>query len=268
MPPADQRQAVLRLAANTRGRDFVIGDLHGCLEAVDDTLAAVGFDTSADRLFCCGDLVDRGDDNEAVVALIDEPWFYSVRGNHDQAAIDFLADPVPSDHHRLATSPENLWLRDLCRTQPEQARRVGERLASLPLAISIEGQAARIGIVHAGVPLGMAWAHVLRELEGSDATVVEEVLWTRPMGLPGAPVTLGVDRIYAGHTPLLKPRQRGNVWYIDGGGVYRLARARRDRGGRPMTGGWNVARIDTPQETLRTEPMSYGVLRVYGVAPT
>jgi len=35
-----------------------------------------------------------------------------------------------------------------------------------------------------------------------------------------------------------------------------------------MTGGWNVARIDTPQETLRTEPMSYGVLRVYGVAPT
>jgi len=93
MPPADQRLAVLRLAANTRGRDFVIGDLHGCLEAVDDTLAAVGFDTSADRLFCCGDLVDRGDDNEAVVALIDEPWFYSVRGNHDQAAIDFLADP-------------------------------------------------------------------------------------------------------------------------------------------------------------------------------
>ncbi len=45
---------------NRRGRDFVVGDLHGYLGALQDALARAGFDPGCDRLFSTGDLIDRG----------------------------------------------------------------------------------------------------------------------------------------------------------------------------------------------------------------
>jgi hypothetical protein len=50
---------VLRLPANTRGRDFVVGDIHGTFYVLEQALAAVGFDPARDRVICVGDLIDR-----------------------------------------------------------------------------------------------------------------------------------------------------------------------------------------------------------------
>ncbi|ACK78677.1 metallophosphoesterase [Acidithiobacillus ferrooxidans] len=74
---------VIHHAVNAQGRDFIVGDLHGCRSMLDALLGHAGFDTARDRLFSVGDLVDRGPDSMACLDLLLEPWFYPVLGNHD-----------------------------------------------------------------------------------------------------------------------------------------------------------------------------------------
>lgn len=47
-------------AANSRGRDFVAGDVHGHFEILTALLDQVGFDEAYDRLCVTGDLIDLG----------------------------------------------------------------------------------------------------------------------------------------------------------------------------------------------------------------
>ncbi len=263
--------AVLRLAANTCGRDFVIGDIHGCMDAIIDTMSAVRFDMLRDRLFACGDLVDRGEDNEDVAALIDEPWFFSVRGNHDQAAIDLYrsmqgSTEPPQGQPQIAPHADNQWLRELIAGRPGQAHGVVARLARLPLAISIMGRHVHTGIVHADMPRQFSWHAGLRSLACRDPKWASYVMWARPAFEQSGEVSAvaGVDRIYVGHTPLVRPRQLGNVWYIDGGGVYKATRERHSQSRAHYMGAWNLVRLDTPADTLLSPPQEYGLLRVYG----
>lgn len=79
----------LKIERNQLGRDFVCGDLHGTYERLEDVMKFVNFDTSKDRMFSVGDLVDRGPSNEKCLRLLNEDWFYAVRGNHEQLMSDF-----------------------------------------------------------------------------------------------------------------------------------------------------------------------------------
>lgn len=81
---------VRRLPANTLGKDYVVGDLHGCFELLERLLKEVRFDTSIDRLFSVGDLIDRGPDSLRCLQLLDQPWFYAIQGNHESMMIDFF----------------------------------------------------------------------------------------------------------------------------------------------------------------------------------
>lgn len=83
-------QLVKHLAANQRGRDFVVGDLHGCLQDLQFLLESVSFDPTRDRLISTGDLIDRGPDSPGCLALLDEPWFEVVAGNHEVMFMDYL----------------------------------------------------------------------------------------------------------------------------------------------------------------------------------
>lgn len=82
-PPGGIR-LVQKLPANAVGRDFVVGDLHGCLEQLDELLRVVGFNSAVDRLLSVGDLVDRGPNSMECLQLLGKPWFHSVMGNHEQ----------------------------------------------------------------------------------------------------------------------------------------------------------------------------------------
>jgi len=75
--------AVEHHPVNRTGRDFVVGDLHGCVDALRYLLREAAFDPSRDRLFSVGDLIDRGTQSEEALALLDKPWFYAVLGNHE-----------------------------------------------------------------------------------------------------------------------------------------------------------------------------------------
>ena len=88
---------VVRHPKNTVGRDFVVGDLHGCRSMLEDLLAHVQFDASIDRVFSTGDLVDRGPDSLGTLRLLQEPWFHAVLGNHDAMLLAYMRrsdDPV------------------------------------------------------------------------------------------------------------------------------------------------------------------------------
>ena len=69
----------------------LISDLHadaGALERALDTLERRG----ADRVVCMGDIVEKGDDGDRVVAALQWHAVASVRGNHDESAVRAARD--------------------------------------------------------------------------------------------------------------------------------------------------------------------------------
>ena len=78
-----------RIDPNPAGRDFVAGDVHGEFPTLTRLLDQVGFETSRDRLFALGDLVDRRPDSAAALDWIESRRItLSVRGNHEQLLLD------------------------------------------------------------------------------------------------------------------------------------------------------------------------------------
>lgn len=86
--PPSAAPPVLRMGRNRSGRDFVCGDIHGCFGALNSALCAHDFQPDRDRLFSVGDLVDRGPDSPSAFSWLDKPWFFAVRGNHEEMALD------------------------------------------------------------------------------------------------------------------------------------------------------------------------------------
>ncbi|MFT8209556.1 MAG: metallophosphoesterase [Symbiopectobacterium sp.] len=52
---------------------WVVGDLHGCYQQLKQQLVARNFDERCDLLIAVGDLIDRGPDSAACLALLDAP---------------------------------------------------------------------------------------------------------------------------------------------------------------------------------------------------
>lgn len=78
---------------NELGRDFVVGDLHGCVLVLLRALAELEFHPFRDRLFAVGDLVNRGPYSLETLELTRRRWFRSVLGNHEAMLIEHLEDP-------------------------------------------------------------------------------------------------------------------------------------------------------------------------------
>jgi hypothetical protein len=82
------KQPIRHYEANTVGRDFVIGDLHGSFDVFLNLLANLNFDPKVDRMFSCADLVDRGPDSRACLELLREDWFKACLANHEQMMLE------------------------------------------------------------------------------------------------------------------------------------------------------------------------------------
>ena len=72
-------RAVHRYPRNDSGRDFVVGDLHGCFAQLRAELEARHFDPQRDRLFAVGDLVDRGPQSDRVLETVEQLGIKSVK---------------------------------------------------------------------------------------------------------------------------------------------------------------------------------------------
>ncbi len=160
----------------------VVGDVHGCANALADILAEVK-DTGCTLVFV-GDLLDRGPLGVEVLTtvrgLLEDPssWGLSkvvvLAGNHERMALDAIRE-VERDELRFGPSDYSLWIdnggdrRDFDYLRKSKGR---EWLASLPLfyehprKVSFEDRSLKLLVTHAsvkpGVPLSMQDADTLQ----------------------------------------------------------------------------------------------------------
>lgn len=199
---------------NDAGRDFVVGDLHGRPDLFYGLLQTVRFDIDIDRVFSVGDLIDRGRDSMGALALLDEPWFFAVRGNHEQMLIDVAANPS-SGAWRWWIDNGGLWARGLL---PSELSEWAARLEALPLAITVGAGDNRFNVLHA-------------EFFGTDANLdagrfdprtEERLMWGRTRILndwSGNDDEL-LSMTYVGHTVVPQMMTIGSHVYLDTGGVF------------------------------------------------
>lgn len=203
---------------NEHGRDFVVGDIHGCFDKLDRALEDVCFDPMVDRLFCVGDLVDRGPRSEDYWDYYRQPWFHSVRGNHEQMVIDAMTDEGfegrAAGHHFINGGA---WLYGL---PVVERQRHAQIFADMPLAIEVETQDGLVGIVHAEVPFGN-WDLFRSSIEGNEEMFEAVAMWARTKITKGDDsLVKGVLEVYCGHTPVEHEVVLGNVHYIDLGACF------------------------------------------------
>jgi serine/threonine protein phosphatase 1 len=202
------------------GRLFVCGDIHGCLEQLLAALDAVAFDRERDTLWALGDLVDRGPDSPGVLALLDEPWFFSIKGNHEvmaEAAFDGSHEDS-AFHVRFGGA----WFAQL--DEPARAAAIA-KIRDLPVMATLVSPSGRkVGLVHADVPFG-DWGQ-FEQWKGTQR-VADTAMWSRGSidqirggQASQVPWVQGIDQVFLGHTPVERPLRHANMRFIDTGACF------------------------------------------------
>lgn len=205
---------IKRFSANTAGRDFAVGDIHGHFTLLQQALDRVGFDPAVDRLFSVGDLVDRGPECEDVIRWLDKPWFHAVRGNHD----DYVCRYDTCDVGNWMFNGGS-WFVGL--PSLEQAN-YACMFRELPIAIEVETPAGLVGIVHADCPFP-TWQQLVRVLEHPESPkrlkqAMNTCMWSRiRIEQKDTSGVAGIRALVVGHDPRRHPVVLGNVHYIDTG---------------------------------------------------
>lgn len=203
-----------RFPKNTQGRDFIVGDIHGCFGVLRRALTAADFNHTRDRLFSVGDLVDRGPSSHEAVDWLDYPWFHAVMGNHEYMALQAAVGDCNEALHRINGGD---WWYAL---NEAERHRTALAFTELPVAIEIETATGAVGIVHAE-PVGLDWPEFTDMLVKPLASTLNFALWCRDRYTDkNVQHVAGIDRIYVGHTPVKSPLVLGNVFYIDTGAVF------------------------------------------------
>lgn len=226
---------------NEIGRDFAVGDIHGCYAALDRLLNRIDFDKSRDRLFCVGDLMDRGPTSERFVEYVDAPWFKVTRGNHDQMMLDAEQDEgsLANWHHNGGS-----WSLAFTRAELTLWR---DRIDTLPLAIEIITPAGKIGIIHAD-PVVSSWNELKNSIAAVEETrpdgrfyswhgglALEKLIWSRELAstlvhASNKNIQMArfpdLEALVIGHTPTRAPVNVSNFWMIDTGAGYARERSR------------------------------------------
>ncbi|MFP4683526.1 MAG: metallophosphoesterase [Ectothiorhodospira sp.] len=205
-----------RLERNIRGRDFVAGDLHGMFSLLEQGLERLGFDPQTDRVISVGDLVDRGPESHRALEFLERPWFFAVRGNHEDLLLASETDPELALDWMMHNG--GAWWGGL---DPALQDRFRRRLRALPLAIEIDTDPGLVGVVHADVPEGMDWNRFLDAL-ATDPRVRDHALWSRHRigrlrDSARNTSVQGLEALLVGHTPVPEPLRDGNVWFLDTG---------------------------------------------------
>lgn len=204
---------------NTVGRDFVIGDIHGEKDRLVKLLESTGFVFGVDRLFCTGDLVDRGPESIEVLRLLLNDGVIAVLGNHEQWCLQSGLIAEPTGHR----SNGGAWFYELSDTEKQA---VATFLFELPVALSFIGPCGKtFGMVHAECTYHR-WDYFKEMLCGEMGESlmdhhVNEALWSRTrlkhrITLP----VRGVEKVFVGHSVVSEVTTLGNVVYLDTGGCF------------------------------------------------
>jgi serine/threonine protein phosphatase 1 len=204
-------------AKNTVGSDYIIGDIHGHYGRLMSCLKDEEFDFSIDRLFCVGDLIDRGPESAKMIGLLSENWFFSLLGNHEYFMLSGLKHN--NSKHKM------LWLQNggewIASSNPTLWPQWLEALSQLPIAMQLEGQDGKTyGLVHADFASDH-WA----DYEHFNHEELEICLWSRSNFISHSQhVVEGIDYLVHGHNSTghvindkSAPLLLGNRYYIEPG---------------------------------------------------
>jgi len=191
---------------------WLVGDLHGCFARLMAALRERKFDPYQDLLLSVGDLIDRGPQSAECLDLLRYRWVYAVRGNHEQIALEALAD----GDMRLWEMNGGDWYTQRAASQKQRLTALIARCRRLPLIIELHSGEQVHVIAHADYPAAVyRWQRVVDE---------QQVMWRRQRltdhlaGRHGA--IAGADHFWFGHTPLKRRYDSDNQHYIDTGAVF------------------------------------------------
>ena len=217
--PVVDGPAVRTLERNERGRDLIVGDVHAQRATFERLLEIVNYDPAGgDRLLLLGDLIDRGPDSAGMLQWLQRDGVYCIRGNHEQMMLDALNGD--RHIHELWTEHNGgMWSLGLT---PEQRNAWRVALRPLPMALEVDTAGGKVVLAHAEIPVETPWWAFRSWLEEGDRIAGIRVLWNRvrvfseqeDAGVPDA------WRTYHGHTPLKRPKQIANMFWIDTGAAY------------------------------------------------
>ena len=216
-----------RLERNTRGRDLVVGDIHGHFATLRRALAELEVGEH-DRVFSLGDLVDRGPDSFQA-----KDWMQGrtrsagfdlvLRGNHEQMMLEALVEGPPRRRRLWENNAWSLW--EMNGGGWWDARKPGHDAGSwmallreLPFYARVKSQSGWVGLVHAA-PVHARWQEIEEQVPGDEDRshlTRTRALWSRvrhglvqrEIGEAGkehlGPVE-GVRCVVTGHTPVPEP---------------------------------------------------------------
>ena len=191
---------------------WMVGDLHCCFARLMAALRERKFDPYQDLLLSVGDLIDRGPQSAECLDLLRYRWVYAVRGNHEQMALEALAD----GDMRLWEMNGGDWYTQRAASQKQRLTALIARCRRLPLIIELHSGEQVHVIAHADYPAAVyRWQRAVDE---------HQVLWRRQRltdhlaGRHGA--IAGADHCWFGNTPLKRRYDSDNQHYIDTGAVF------------------------------------------------
>lgn len=221
---------VYHLPANEDGRDFIVGDLHGCYDELLAMMTYVKFNPVEDRIISVGDLIDRGRKSYECLKLLDNPWFYSTRGNHEDMMYQSLVTGDPSWINDWKNNGGSwAWDWNFVATV-DRGMLVNKYLKNLPLVITVGEGKDRYNVLHAEIHNGLTpvtdedidkW-----EFKNANPTYMRErVLWSRAiiqgrLYTKAHEIQKGMSITYCGHTPIDDVVRKGAQVYIDTGIVF------------------------------------------------
>jgi len=217
---------------NNIGRDFVVGDIHGCYNELIVLLTEVSFNTNTDRLFSVGDLVDRGPDSDKILRLLlHKPWFVPIKGNHEiLMQFSHSTENDRTNWGMIFVQNGGKFLADDIRDE------VISEIINLPYMIEIETKSGRrVGLIHAQVPPSYDdWNNLKEDIILSDVDhqqkawmgPLHEMVWGRKRfdkykaqqdkKRVYADIK-NIDEIFVGHTIVPNPVKYEKHHFIDTG---------------------------------------------------
>lgn len=215
-----------KFSANTKGIDYICADIHGHFSLLDDILLNTGFDSSRDRVFCLGDLIDRGEDSGKALDYLAKPWFHSILGNHELMLIKAV-----ESQSKEVFEWWYYWGGDWASGfSVEELKRYSEIFKRLPVAIELSlRNGSNVGLVHAELPASASWNTISGQLSAIpedewrlDDYSVAAMVWSKSIVFATEkeqkkvkPIR-NIEHVFHGHSIVYsKPLTINNRTYMD-----------------------------------------------------
>ena len=197
---------------------FVIGDIHGQANALEQCLMRAGFDNENDLLICLGDVCDRGPDvKESIDILLTITNLKYILGNHDKWFLEWAIDGKDSMVWKYQGGKQTM--KSYSNGVPENHKNL--LLNALKYYITDNKL-----FVHAGIDPELP----------IDKQKEDTLLWDRDMVFDAVgnndnkkieQLKNGFDEIYVGHTVVTNkgfdsdvPLNLNGIWMMDTGAGY------------------------------------------------